>query len=246
MSSKVALDFPDVLATTVDVDQLNAYTPKIGSDFRVVGRFAEIAPDHVRLPLEEIGESSDEELLEQVRRGTKEALALLFRRYAQKIRGVAQRILRNEAEADDLVQDVFIFIFKKAGLFDATRGTGSSWIIHVTYHRAFDRRRYLTSRRFYTNQELEDIAPRLVDFREEVPFYARSMDGILGKELTARFNARLTAEQRKTIQLYFFEGYSLKEIAQLTGQSLVNVRNQYYRGLDRLRKYVFLKKRRSE
>jgi len=63
--------------------------------------------------------------------------------------------------------------------------------------------------------------------------------------LTARFNARLTAEQRETIQLYFFEGYALKEIAELTGRSLVNVRNHYYRGLERFRKYVLPEKMRS-
>jgi RNA polymerase sigma-70 factor (ECF subfamily) len=246
MSSKVVLDFPDFLAAKVDADWLNGCIPKTGSDSRIVRRSAEIAPDHISVPLEVTGESSDEMLLDQVRQGTKEALALLFRRYAQKVRSVAHRVLRNEAEADDLVQDVFIFIHRKAGLFDAARGTASSWIIHVTYHRAFDRRRYLTSRRFYTNQELEGKALRLVDSREEVPFYGRSMDGILGKELTARFTARLTIEQRETIQLYFFEGYSLKEIAQQTGRSLVNVRNQYYRGLERLRKYVFPEKKRSK
>jgi RNA polymerase sigma-70 factor (ECF subfamily) len=64
------------------------------------------------------------------------------------------------------------------------------------------------------------------------------MEGILGKRLTARFNARLTPEQQETIRLFFFEGYALKEIAQLTGRSLVNVRQHYYRGLARLRKYI--------
>ncbi|HXC95938.1 MAG TPA: sigma-70 family RNA polymerase sigma factor, partial [Edaphobacter sp.] len=187
---------------------------------------------------------SDELLLEQVKRGVKEALSMLFHRHARSVRNVAHRILRDEAEADDLVQDVFIFIYRRASLFDASRGTARSWIIHVTYHRAFDRRRYLKSRHFYTNQEFEDPVLRLIDSREEVPFYGTSMEGIFGNEMTARLNARLSAEQRETIQLYFFEGYALREIAQLTGRSLVTVRNHYYRGLERLRELILPGKKR--
>jgi RNA polymerase sigma-70 factor (ECF subfamily) len=184
--------------------------------------------------------------LEQIQQGDKEALGFLFRRHARAMRNVACRILRNEAEADDLVQEVFLFIFRKAALFDATQGAARSWIFQVAYHRAFDRRRYLNSRHFYASQDLEETGRHLADPRDELPFHELSMEGILGKQLTARFNARLTPEQRETIRLYFFEGYALKEIAQLTGRSLVNVRSHYYRGLARLRKYVLPEKMRSK
>jgi len=56
-----------------------------------------------------------------------------------------------------------------------------------------------------------------------------------------RFNRLLAPEQRETIQLFFFEGYAFKEIAQLTGRPLASVRNQYYRGLEKMRKYVLPK-----
>lgn len=185
-----------------------------------------------------IPEITDELLLKQVSEGDKEALGLLFRRYARNVRNVAYRILRNEAEADDLVQDVFLRIFRKAALFDSRCGAARSWIFHLTYFLAFDRRRYLNSRHFYASQELVDISFRLADPREELPFHERSMEGILGKALMERFNRLLSPEQRETIQLYFFEGYAFKEIAQLTGRPLINVRNHYYRGLDKMRKYV--------
>jgi RNA polymerase sigma-70 factor (ECF subfamily) len=234
----------DVLANTDELSETAHCTPEVVSD--LLEPPPSIGAHHREGAVTQTPEISDEILLEQVKQGTREALGFLFRRHARAVRNVAHRILRNEAEADDLVQDVFLFIYRKAGLFDASQGAARSWIIHVTYHRAFDRRRYLNSRHFYTLQELEDTALRLVDPTEEVPFYGRSMEGILGKELTARFNARLTPEQRETIQLYFFEGYSLKEIAQLSGRSLVNVRNHYYRGLDRLRKYILPEKTRSK
>jgi RNA polymerase sigma-70 factor (ECF subfamily) len=230
----------DVLANTDELSETAHCTPEVLKPPPSIGAH------HRAGAVTQTPEISDEILLEQVKQGTREALGFLFRRHARAVRNVAHRILRNEAEADDLVQDVFIFIYRKASLFDALQGTARSWIIHVTYHRAFDRRRYLNSRHFYTHQELEDTALRLVDSRQEVPFYERSMEGIFGNKMTERLNARLTAEQRETIQLYFFEGYALREIAQLTGRSLVTVRNHYYRGLERLREYVLPGKKRSK
>jgi RNA polymerase sigma-70 factor (ECF subfamily) len=244
MTSEAAY-LPNVLIDTAKLSEAANCTPQIVTELLNTGSSPSVGP-HRAGAVVQIPEASDEMLLEQVKEGTQDALALLFRRHARAVRNVAHRVLRNEAEADDLVQDVFLFIYRKATLFDASQGAARTWIIHVTYHRAFDRRRYLNSRHFYTNQELEDTALRLIDPREEVPFYGRSMEGILGKELTARFNARLTLEQRETIHLYFFEGYALKEIAQLTGRSLVNVRNHYYRGLERLRKYILPEKSRPK
>lgn len=188
--------------------------------------------------LSEALKHSDEFLLKQIQEGGKQALALLFRRYAGSVRNVANRILRNEAEADDLLQEVFIHIFHKAALFDATKGAARSWIFHVTYHRAFDRRRYLNSRQFYTNQELQDGSLRVADPRREIEFHQLSMEGVFGKELAERLSTRLSHEQFETFRLYFFEGHSLREIAELTGRPLANVRNHYYRGLERLRKFL--------
>jgi RNA polymerase sigma-70 factor, ECF subfamily len=242
--SSDAVYFPDALKGTAELGEPNGISSKkCSSRSESIRPRSDVIADAMSVA-SPIAEISDETLLAQVRQGTKEALAHLFLRHGRTVRNVALRILRNQAEADDLVQDVFIFIYRKASLFDASQGTARSWIIHVTYHRAFDRRRYLNSRHFYTSQELEDTVLRLTDSREEIPFYERSMEGIFGNKMTARLNARLTSEQRETIQLYFFEGYALREIAQLTGRSLVTVRNHYYRGLERLREYVLPGKKR--
>ena len=245
MNSEAAAYFPDALASVSDVREPAHYAPEIQTELPDEGQTASDVPVHPAATVVRISEVSDELLLEQVREGAKEALGVLFRRHARSVRNVAYRILRNEAEADDLVQEVFLFIFRKAVLYDVAGGAARSWIFRVAYHRAFDRRRYLASRHFYSTKELEDTAFRLADNREEPQFHELSIEGIFGRELTARFNARLTSEQRETIQLFFFEGYPLKEIAKLTGRSLVNVRNHYYRGLERLRKYVLPEKMRS-
>ena len=249
MSSEAAY-FPDSLASTPNALGLGCRADETSAELQEEAQVAssdisgiEERPVAAVIPISEL---SDRLLLEQIQEGEKEALAILFRRHARAVRNVAYRILRNEAEADDLVQEVFLFLFRKAALFDASQGAARSWIFQVAYHRAFDRRRYLNSRNFYSNLDLDKTARHLADPRDELPFHELSMEGILGKQLMARFNARLTPEQQETIRLFFFEGHALKEIAQLTGRSLVNVRQHYYRGLARLRKYVLPEKMRSK
>jgi len=240
MGSEAAY-FPDALARTGEACEGAANSPESASHpIRDVHKVEEATL------LDRLSGISDEQLLEQVREGEKEALAVLFRRHARAVRNVAYRILRDEAEADDLVQEVFLFIFRKAALFNSASGRAATWIIHVAYTRAFDRRRYLKSRRFYASCELKDAGLRLADPRRDPASHEQTLEGILGKASMAKFNSRLTPEQRETIQLFFFGGYALKEIAELTGRSLVNVRSHYYRGLERLRKYVLPRKLRSK
>jgi len=93
---------------------------------------------------------------------------------------------------------------------------------------------------------LDDTTTRLANPKDTIPFHERSIEGVLGRELTARFQSRLSAKQQETIQLYFFEGHTLREIADLTGEPLVNVRSHYYRGLERLRKFVLPSKQRPK
>jgi len=246
MSSEAAAYFPDALASAPDLRTSDRQVPGIQIGFPD-GVQPGNEPVERRLHfVDEVPESSDETLLKQVQEGAKEALAILFRRHARAVRNIACRILLNESEADDLVQEVFLHIFRKAGAYEVVPGAARSWIFHVAYRCAFDRRRYLNSRHFYSSQELENASNCLADPGKRQPFYEQSIEGILGKPLTEKFNAQLSPEQRETIQLFFFEGYALKEIAQRTGRSLVNVRNHYYRGLDRLRKFVLPENLRSK
>ena len=183
---------------------------------------------------------SDEMLLQNVSMGDREALAALFRRYARLVRAVAYRILRNEAEADDLLQEVFLFIFRKAELFDSTRGSARSWIVQLTYHRAIDRRRYLGSRHFYDALDLDGTA--VARLATEVVCYERSLEGALGRATLQRIDCSLSADQRETLRLYFFEGFTIEEVARKMGQSSGNVRNHYYRALEKMRKLLFARK----
>jgi RNA polymerase sigma-70 factor, ECF subfamily len=189
---------------------------------------------------------TDEQLMEAVAGGTKEALAILFHRYGIIVRNVSWRILRHEAEADDLVQEVFIFLFRKAALFKATHGSARSWIVQVTYHRAFNRRCYLNTRHFYTSQDSEQIMLTASQRQSEKHFVEWSLEGVWGKESAAKLRDLLSPSQLLTIQLHFFEGYTLDEIADRLGQKLANVRHHYYRGLEKLRRPAFADKLRTK
>src|SRR2546426_7595639 len=82
---------------------------------------------------EEFADAPDEALLAFVQAGNCDALGVLFRRYSRLVRGVSLRILRDEAEADDLVQDVFLFMYRDAMVFDSSKSSGRSWIVQMTY-----------------------------------------------------------------------------------------------------------------
>ena len=105
-------------------------------------------------------EVCDEALMAQICEGGREALAVLFRRYAGLVRGVAYRVLRDASEADDLLQDVFVLIHRLCKTFDGSRSPAKFWILQMAYRRAISRRRYLTSRHFYTRLDLDDSGKR--------------------------------------------------------------------------------------
>lgn len=182
---------------------------------------------------------SDEALMAHICDGDKEALASLFRRYARVVRAMAYRVLRDTSEADDMVQEVFLLIHRDCQTFDSSKGPARFWILQMAYRRAISRRRYLTSRHFYTQLDLDDTASQLADPRMSVGRLEDSIDGGLGNGgLQQAFDA-LAENQRQTLRLFFIEGYTLDEIAAKLGQSRGNVKHHYFRGLERLRKEFF-------
>src|SRR6185503_1647700 len=180
-------------------------------------------------------QATDESLMDAVAQGSQEALGLVFRRYRPAVLVIVTRILRDAYESEDLCQEVFLLLSQKAKQFDASKGTASSWIIQIAYHRAMNRRQYLSHRQHYDARELDET--QVSGARQ-----THLIDQLAAKNLLNRLREQLSAEQRKTLELHFFDGYTLAEIAEKTNQSLGNVRHHYYRALERLRSNVFPKK----
>ena len=187
-----------------------------------------------------VSEESDEALMARICEGEQAALGSLFRRYARVVRGVAYKVLRDSSEADDLLQDIFLLIHRLCRTFDRSRGTVRFWILLMTHHRAIMRRRYLTSRHFYTHSDLDDEADRLSDPMMKSTRYVDAIGEALEKRDTLQsWFEELSQNQRETLALHFFEGCTFEEIAARLGQTTGNARNHYYRGLERLRKKIF-------
>jgi RNA polymerase sigma-70 factor (ECF subfamily) len=181
-------------------------------------------------------ELSDQALIARIRENDDEALKILFKRYSRLVWNIARRILGDSAEAEDVMQEVFLLIHQKATVFDAAKGPPRRLIVYITYQSACKRRRYLNGRHSHYSWQLnESVAtPPAVS----VSFFDESIEAHFGKEGLRNAIAELSQAQRQTLRLYFFEGYALDEIALKLGQSLGNIRHHYFRGLERLRKHM--------
>jgi RNA polymerase sigma-70 factor (ECF subfamily) len=178
----------------------------------------------------------DDTLLLRLKSGDREALGILFVRYARLVMSVGMRILHDVSESEDLVHDVFISVLHKAELFDPKKGSARAWLSKISYHLALDRRSYLSRRSFYDTRSGSDSSSMVTtgDDRSEVELveltYWQSV-------LQEAFDS-LSPDQRVTIQLHFFGGLTIDEISKCLKTSSVNVRNYYYRGLERLRRSI--------
>jgi RNA polymerase sigma-70 factor, ECF subfamily len=173
-------------------------------------------------------EIPDEVLISRVGDGEKEALACLFHRYARLVRAVGYKILRDDSEADDLLQDVFLFIHQKGRVFDSSKSSARSWIVQMAYHRAIDRRRYLDARHFYTQVNLEDVGNELSGPGTKAGRYESSIEEVLGRIGLRKVFGVLSEIQRQTLGLHLLDGYTFEEIAVKLDQSRGNVKHHYF------------------
>ena len=183
-----------------------------------------------------VGDCDCDSLIARMGGGDREALSELFRHFAPAIRNVGRRILRDGAESDDLVQDVFLYIHRKWDLFDSSKSNARSWIFQIAYTQAFLRRRQLKARGFYASSAPSRSLEAVL---QTSPWdYDHTVEGLFGRNAWKEILESLTEDQRETLRLHFFEGYSFAEIAEKLGQSFANIRNHHYRGLEKLRKYL--------
>jgi RNA polymerase sigma-70 factor, ECF subfamily len=171
----------------------------------------------------------DEAVMQHLQAGNRDALAVLFDRYHRLVLSIALRILRDAGEAEDLMQAVFLEIFETAAQFDPARGTPKVWILQFAYSRGFNRRKYLGYRGVYAYfDETQGDKHRLLP--PQKAFNTQESARLVEQALD-----RLSKLQRTTLEMAFFEGLTMREIARKTGESYGSVRHCYYRGLEKLR-----------
>jgi len=180
---------------------------------------------------------SDDEILERLGAGDSNSLVYLFNRYYRLVWTIGMRVLRDNSEAEDLTQDVFLYIFQKCRLFSASKGHARNWLVRVTYHRAFDRRDYLKARFSQGHEQLKESSAH--DGSSMRKPFSDFSDWICLKVHLEQGLNELSEAQRTTVRLHFYEGYTFREIGEQLGQTHGNVRHHYYRGIERLRQFVF-------
>jgi RNA polymerase sigma-70 factor (ECF subfamily) len=188
---------------------------------------------HTQLSYPELLPLDDLSLMREVQVRNGDALAVLFNRYYSRVLDVALRILHDRAEAEDVLQTIFIEIYQHAGQFDSAKGKFYTWLMQYAYHRSINRKNYLIVRQFYGNVPVED----LTEFDQGV-HKLYSLPSHECRRFVHQALALLSEGQKRTIEMVHFEGLTLKEIAEKTDQSFPNVRHHYYRGLAKLKIYL--------
>jgi RNA polymerase sigma-70 factor, ECF subfamily len=184
------------------------------------------------VPLPALG---DEVLIEQMCNESTDALGTLFHRYYRLVFNVAKNILRDRSEAEDVMQEVFLEIYRRAELYDPTKGSVKTWILQYAYHRSFNRRKYLALRGFY------DAMPALALSQLELTGkggWREAMSSGEWREVLQGGMRELNEKERGIIQLVALEGFTLREASAKIGESYVNSRNHYYRALKKLKEIM--------
>lgn len=197
----------------------------------------------IAAPAVAVTDLSDEMLIDLVRDKNSEALGILFSRHSRLVYSIALRILHDTGEAEEVVQECFLYVFRKASAFEPAKGTAKVWIVQVAYSRARDRKTHLVRRGFYLradihSEDLDNAQVGQADIEREIG--ARLDYG----RLRCAFD-ELPEIQRKTLELYYFDGLELREISQHLHETFGNVRHHFYRGLERLRKSAIVERLRN-
>ena len=180
------------------------------------------------LESEQFRKHSDEELMRHVSIGCHDALAVLFDRYHRLVFSVALRIVHDPGEAEEVVQTVFLDIFRAVAKFDPRKGILKVWLLQYAYHRALHRKRHLVSNQFYRWEALE-AAVEIGSIR------AMSGESPETVRLAEEMLARLKPRQRAVLEMTYYEGLTAEEIARRLSESAHVVRHDLHRGLAALR-----------
>jgi RNA polymerase sigma-70 factor (ECF subfamily) len=171
------------------------------------------------------GDSSDLAIVTAMRSGDQSALGALYDRYSSVVYAVALRVLGDASGAEDVLQEVFLQLWRNPGAFDAARGNLGAWLAVITRNRAID-----SLRRRRPETDIEDVVVSVS------PDFAAEADRTRAAQKVRDVLGTMSAPQRSALEMAYFEGLSHTEIAQKTGEPLGTIKTRIRAGLMVLRK----------
>ena len=171
---------------------------------------------------------NDQELLAGIARRDEASLAALYDRYHLLAFSLALRVVNDRGRAEDVVQESFLAVWRRAGTYVEGRGSVKTWLTSIVRNRAID---LVRARR----ESDRDDEATLLALHDRAPSVLEQVTARLDRETLRALVERLPLEQRRTIAMAYFEGLSHSEIADATGTPLGTVKSRVRLGMHRLR-----------
>ena len=193
------------------------------------------AQEEVQSPIQAQPDWTDEDLISSICRGAEWALELLYQRYHRYAYTLAYRILHESSIAEDIVQEAFLSIWRKASSYQKQHGSVLSWLQAIVHHRAIDKVRAAAHRD-------HQWTPLQTDNEQDPPSEEPEVWEVAWhqeqSELIREVLAKLPAEQRLVIELAYFGGYTHAEIAEKWNIPLGTVKGRMRLGLQKMKYYL--------
>ena len=175
--------------------------------------------------------NADQELIEKLRKGDKNAFREVYARYSQVVYNLAFRMLRSREEAEEVVQEIFLQVWNKADTYDPARGAISTWIVNIARSRSIDKLRTLGYRE-QTTELIEDRVNSKSDFSRIIEDREESRK-VIRDALDS-----LPENQRVAIEIVFFEGLTHIEAAERLNEPVGTIKTRIRLGVSKLKEKI--------
>ncbi|MGY1731234.1 sigma-70 family RNA polymerase sigma factor [Geodermatophilus sp. SYSU D01045] len=178
------------------------------------------------------GDPGDLDLVARVRAGDRGAVDDLYERFRRPAFALARRVLADDVLAEDVVQDVFLTVWRDPHAYDGTRGSFSAWLLAMVHHKAVDAVRREESQRRRRARAEDDLALSAPTSARDVEDEA--WDRVVSERVRTAL-AALPDAQREALTLAYYGGYTQREVAALTRAPLGTVKTRMLAGMRRLK-----------
>jgi RNA polymerase sigma-70 factor (ECF subfamily) len=176
--------------------------------------------------------SGDADVMRRIRAGDRSAVDDLYERFRRPAFALARRILGDDAQAEDVLQEVFLSVWRDPAAFDRGRGSVASWLLAVVHHKAVDAVRREESQRRRQVQAEDEMALAAPTATRDVEDEAWSR--LVAEQVRTALGV-LSVAQREALTLAYYGGYTQREVAALTGAPLGTVKTRMLAGMRRLK-----------